>query len=232
MNRFVLDSSSIISLSDTCLFGLLNGLMKKKGIEFFIPKSVERESVERPLNIKKFELNALRIKQGIDSGVLQVFDKETELRDETLHLEHVFNSVFHSKGKDVTIMHRGEVESIVLLRKLNSKILVIDERITRLLLEDPFQLRNVLQRRQRRRIDIKPEMISEIRELISKFSIVRSSELVALAYENGLLNIGISSSVQSLEAALYAVKFNGCAISNVEILRYLREVRKRDFGKS
>ena len=76
--RFVFDSSSLIALSQTCLIELLAGLREKMKADFLIPAMVEQEVVARPLHIKRFELNAVRIKKAVDSGVFIVKELQSE----------------------------------------------------------------------------------------------------------------------------------------------------------
>jgi hypothetical protein len=52
--------------------------------------------------------------------------------------------------------------------------------------------------------------------MFSKFKILRSSELVYVAIKEGLLEFPAAKE-QSIEAALYALKYKGCAISWEEI---------------
>ncbi|MEX2701861.1 MAG: hypothetical protein Q6368_002170, partial [Candidatus Baldrarchaeota archaeon] len=71
LGTLVVDSSSLISLSSSCLFDLI-GELSKLGIRFVVSKTVAEESVYNPLRIKRFELNALRIDRGISKGWLHV----------------------------------------------------------------------------------------------------------------------------------------------------------------
>ena len=87
-------------------------------------------------------------------------------------------------------------------------------------------MKKVLERRQRRSIWLNADRIEELKEFLPKVFIARSSELVAWAFESGVLDGELIQSTQALEASLYAVKYNGCSISNLEILKYLREVQK------
>ena len=225
MKTFVLDASSIISLSDSCLLYLLKDLHDKLDIELVIPRSVEDESVTRPLNIKRFELNAIRIKKGIEEGWLKVRDigdSAIKLRDE---LESVINSIFFVEDKDLTIFQRGESEAIVLAAELNSEVFVIDERTTRALLEDPLSLHSLIQRRQGRQIQVRKEGLNKLKDLFPDVLVVRSCDLIAWAFEQKAFSRELLHEKAALEAALYAVKFKGCAVSIEEIKEYLRSVK-------
>jgi hypothetical protein len=60
---------------------------------------------------------------------------------------------------------------------------------------------------------------------ISNLKVLRSSELVMLAYENGYFKSFQKIHAQALEAALYKIKFAGCSITFEEITEYLATVK-------
>ena len=69
----IFDSSSIITLSMNNLLNLLPPLKKKFKGEFYITEGVKREIVDKPLQIKRFELNAMMISNMINEGVLSLY---------------------------------------------------------------------------------------------------------------------------------------------------------------
>jgi len=144
--KIVLDSSSLISLSETCLIKTIAGL-KKTGIEFIIPKSVEFETVTRPMEIKRFELNAERIEKAINEGWITVGELGIEGRDIARRIDFLANNSFYYQNKPIQIMHSGETGTLALLKSENVDALVIDERTSRMLIENPEKLRAVMQRR-------------------------------------------------------------------------------------
>jgi predicted nucleic acid-binding protein len=119
------------------------------------------------------------------------------------------------------LIQDGESETLALLRQLNAKILVIDERNTRMLVEDIKGLQSYIEMKIGRIIPDEKK-IRQLQELLAGIRICRSTELIALAFEQGFLGEELEQNRESLEAALYAVKFSGCAVSDREIQEFLR----------
>jgi hypothetical protein len=56
-------------------------------------------------------------------------------------------------------------------------------------------------------------------------AILRSVELISLAYDRNCFDGELPVNKDALEAALFALKYAGCAISADEILKYMREMK-------
>ena len=79
-----------------------------------------------------------------------------------------------------------------------------------MLSEKPENLKKLLQKKLHVRIDIKKENLKHFKG----FKIVRSTELIYIAYKKELVRI---KDKKILDALLYALKYKGCAISVDEI---------------
>ena len=221
--RIVFDSSCLISISQTCLINILGGLKKKTGAEFFIPEAVFEEVVKRPISIKRFELNAVRIKKAIDDGWFEIAHcKDRQLFDQ---IGGAANNCFFAKGRPIRLLQKGEIEALALVKELEAEAFAIDERTTRMLVESPQQLRRLMQTRRNIRIEADKRNSSLLAEMFKGLTIVRSVELVALASQLGLLQEELPNGEQSLEAALFAAKYSGCAVSSREIKMFLHSLR-------
>ncbi len=223
MNRVVFDSSSIISISDKCFMNLIKKMASKENVEFLIPQAVYNETVSVPMKIKKFELNAIRIKDAIDQGYFTIAKPVSGVVRTTEKISALVNCIAFSGKKCLKLVHRGELETLALCKELGASALVIDERTTRLLVEDPEGLKGFLQHRYKKEVEIVDEKIHELKKFLDGLEIMRSVELIALAYDMNLFEGEISSNKKSLEAALYAMKFAGCAVSFEEIKQFLGE---------
>ena len=219
--KFIVDASTLISISQTCLIKII-GNLKSEGFEFVIPRSVEYEAVTHPLQIKRFELNAERIKKAIDDGWIKILEPSDETEKIGEKIESLANNAFFHKQKPIKIIHRGEIETLALLKNGQADALAIDERTARMLIENPEGMRKTLQRRKHITINKNEKNISELKAMFQGVNILRSTELVAFAFEKGLLKDEIGNTKQSLEAALYAVKYAGCAVSGFEIDKFLK----------
>ncbi len=216
----IFDASTLISISQTCLVNLLAGLKHKMNAEFIVPKSVYYEAVQKPISIKRFELNAIRIKKVIEENQFKILEVEDKrLFDE---VAAIANTCFFIKGKPIKLLQRGEIEALALVKELGAVAFAIDERTTRMLLEAPEQLRKILQARRRVNIKIDQSNVRALGLMFPDITMVRSVELIALAEEFGLLEKELPKGVQSLEAALFAAKYSGCAVSAREINMFLQ----------
>lgn len=219
--RIVFDASTLISLSQSCLMNIMYGLREKTGSEFFLPRAVYNEAVKRPITIRRFELNAVRIKKGIDEKWFKIAD----LKDEDLfrEIDGIANNCFYIRGKPIKLIQKGEIEALAMIKELNADAFAIDERTMRMLIENPGDLKKILQARRRKKISVDMEMVKQLGEMFKDLTIIRSVELVALAYEHGILEEELPKGKQSLEAALFAAKYSGCAVSAREINRFLHK---------
>lgn len=215
----VADSSSIISLAINCLSQVLNSL----GIRVAVTKEVYDEIITYPINTKRFALESMRIKRLFSEGVVSVKDADTGITKEILDAA---NSIFRINNHYLRIIHKGEAEAVSLLRKIGAEALLIDERTMRLLIENPGQLREVLSYQNGQDIGINHSNLNIFRSMVPDISVIRSSEIAAIAYEKGILGEYIGSSGNdALKATLYALKFSGCAISWQEIDEYLKIIK-------
>jgi hypothetical protein len=214
----IFDASSLISLA---MNGLLPELEKLKGVfngKFLIPQQVYGEAVLKPLNIKRFEFEALRVKDLVDRGILELPKSlgisDEKIEQETNYLMETANNIFYGDGKPIHLIDLGETACLALSKELaNNKIknvLIVDERTTRLLGENPERLRKILKKKLHMGIKISNQNI----KLFKGFQFLRSSELMYIAYKKDLLKI---KHPKVLDAVLYALKFKGCAISDEEI---------------
>jgi len=218
MKALIFDSGSLISLS---INGLLEELKKLKKIfngEFIITKEVKKEVVDNPIKIKMYELEALKIQNLIDEGCLNMPNKigiqDKEITNLMFKLMNLANTMFIGNGNEIKLIQQGETSCLALSKILNEKkiknVLVIDERTLRILVEAPENLKQLLEKKLHTNIKLKKSNFQSFKN----FKIIRSTELMYLAYKKGLINL---KGREVLDALLYALKFKGCAISNDEI---------------
>ena len=201
--------------------GLLEELKKLKKIfngEFIITKEVKKEVVDTPLKIKEYEFEALKIQNLIDEGYLNMPNKlgiqDKEITNLTIKLMNSANTMFIGNGNEIQLIQSGEASCLALSKILNEKkiknVLVIDERTTRMLVEKPENLKELLEKKMHTKIKLNKINFNPFKG----FKIIRSAELIYLAYKKNLIEW---KGKEILDALLYALKFKGCAISIDEI---------------
>ena len=214
----IFDSGALISFSMNGITDIIKRLKEIFKGKFLITSNVKKEIIDTPMKIRRFRLEALKLKQLLDEGVLELPSslgiKDSEITKKINEILNVANATFNGGGKDIHIMHTGEASSLALGKILNERkiknVIVIDERTTRILVEKPENLKKFLEKK----LHVKIRLIRENLKLFKDFRIIRSAELVYVAYKKGLIKLKDGNVLSNL---LYAVKFKGAAISGDEI---------------
>lgn len=218
MKSVVFDSGTLINLSINGLLDILEKLKSNFKGKFLITQEVYYETVQRPSNINKFELGALRIQQLVESKVLEFPESlkisSQTLKEKTKQLMDIANHYLQLDGNWIKIVSDGEMSCLALSDELSKQgidnIISIDERTTRILAEKPGNLEKIMSERIHRKVNL----VAKDFKIFSKYKFIRSSEIVFVAYKKGLINL---KGKKVLEALLYATKFKGSAISFEEI---------------
>ena len=225
MNGIIIfDASTLISLS---MNGLLGELKKLKGIfkgKFLITHEVKYEVIDRPLNVKRFELEALRVKKLLNEGILELPESleinKNEISERTKKILDIANTMFVGDRRDIKIIHSGEASCLALSRILLDKkiphVIAVDERTTRMLGEKPEKLKELLEKKMSTRV----KLVKSNFKYFRGFRFIRSTELLYVAWKKGLIDLKDGGKV--LDALLWAVKFKGCSVSSDEIREIMR----------
>jgi predicted nucleic acid-binding protein len=215
MARYLIfDSGPIISLSMNGMLYILEELKKNFDGEFIITPQVKNEVVDKPLKIKKFEFEAVRVAYLIEKGILKLSSSivpNDKLNEETARIKNQVNSQFYSDNKNIELIQEGEAACLALANLCNCKnLLVVDERTTRLLVESPESLKKIMENKLHTRIKTRGNF-----EFLKNIQVIRTAELLFIAYKKNLL--GLKKDKLTLDSILYASKFKGTAISTKEI---------------
>jgi hypothetical protein len=217
MKYLIFDAGPIISLT---LNGMLPVIERLKGVfdgEFILTPMVKREIVDRPMKIKKFKLEALRVQGMIDRGVFKMSGDvvaNSKLDREVKKILKNANGVLRSTstGEKIKIIHGGEAACLAFANLCGAdNVIVIDERTTRMLTEAPENLEKMMEGKLHTPLDANLKLLDGMKH----FKFIRSAELLYIGYKKDL--IGVKKEKELLDALLYGVKFKGCAISSVEI---------------
>lgn len=130
-----------------------------------------------------------------------------------------------SRKYPVRLVSIADVESLAAVIILKSNALVIDERTTRLLVEDIDRIKKIMQRKLRTKITINNKNERELKRLLKDIKVIRSFEIVIVAYKLGLLNKYLpnpNAKKLLLDSLLWGVKTDGCAVSEKEIRQVIK----------
>jgi hypothetical protein len=181
--------------------------------------------VDKPLLTKKYKFEALQVLQNIQQGVLEIVDTK-HIQQTSDRLYQLANSCFIADNHPISIVHNGEIEGIAAYLHLNSNAFIIDERTTRLLIEEPKKLAYILQHKLHTPVTIHHHNLNQFLHEVKNVKLIRSFELVVMAYELGFLDKFLpnlpSPNKMLLDGVLWGIKLNGCAVSEHEIDEVVR----------
>jgi len=220
MKSLIFDAGPIISLATNNLLWVLEPLKKKFNGKFYVTEAVKHELVDTPLETKKFKFEAIQVERLIENEVLEIIDNSF-IRQETPMLLSTANEIFKAYDNYIRIVHFAEMSVIAAAVNLNADAIVLDEKTTRFLIENPKMVLEILKNTLHTSISINENNLKEFRNNVKNIKAIRSIELVAIAYEQGLLNEYLTKIPDArknlLESVLWGVKLNGCAVSKDEI---------------
>lgn len=209
------DAGPIITLVMSRLSWILPPLKKQFGGKFYLTPSVKYELVDRPLKIKRFEFEAIQVMKMIREGTFEVYDNIPQQKIN--QLENLANNAFKIKKKSMDVVQSGELESVASALQAGAAGVVIDERTLRLFIESGKEMESLLEHRFHKNVVANHQKIREFSEQLKGIKIIRSIELVAVAYRMGLLKDYIpplkGGEGLLLDALLWATKTNGCAVT-------------------
>lgn len=221
MKTIVFDAGPIISLTMNNLLWILEPLKKISNADFCITEQVKRELVDTPLNkTRKYMFEALQVLHYIENKTIAVIDDDA-VRNQAYELLSIANNCFNAFGHNIQIVHEAEMSAIALCLQKKADAFAVDEKTARLLMENPDRLHHILKHTLHTKVKKNAGSLNEFKKITKGIRIIRSVELVALAYEKGLLDKYLSNMQDSrktlLESVLWGVKLNGCAVSKREI---------------
>ncbi|MEK6828307.1 MAG: hypothetical protein AABX78_03070 [Nanoarchaeota archaeon] len=225
MKSLIFDAGPVISLVMNNLLWVLEPLKKKFNGKFCITEAVRKELVDRPLETKKFKFEAIQVEKLIENGVLDIIDNNF-IRERTPSLLNTANEIFKAFNNYIKIVHYAEMSVIAAAISLSADAVVIDEKTTRFLIENPKMIVEILKKTLHTPISINENNLKEFNNTARNIKTIRSIELVTIAYEQGILNSYITKLPDArknlLESVLWGVKLSGCAVSKEEIEQIVR----------
>lgn len=214
----IFDSSSLISIGNAGILYLFEKFKAKNPkVNLYITPGVHQETIDIQKKVIRYGWLGTQYEYLIKKGVFTLIPKSKLPEDNTL--EDVSNSTFYTKHGKLEILQKGELESVVFAKK-NNCILVIDEIITRWLIESPLKLHKLMESRYKEKVMYDPVKLKESNNLIKGVPVVRSVDFVAFAIKRDYFKE--FKDLDFKKSLLYSIKYNGCATSYEEIDLYLK----------
>ena len=230
MKSLLFDTGPIISLTLNNLLWIIEPLKKQFKGEFYITPAVYEELINKPLSTKKYKFEALQILPYITKGVIKVMTND-HIKLLTRELLDKINTTFKANGNWITVVHEGEMEVVAAALHSDSKNIVVDERTTRKLIEDPDGIARTLSRKLHTKIQVDEGKMGYIKKELGDLKVLRSTELAITAYKIGLLDRYMLEDEKKiikdldkaiLEGVLWGIKLNGCSIRREEIYKIIK----------
>ncbi len=218
MTTVICDASSVISLSETCNIDALQFLKDEAGTAFVIPPAVQKELVESPLHIKHYWFSALRMRRLINAGTLRTLSPPN-LRKETRKLESLANNAFKIGRRPLKLLQQGELECLALATSVKADAILVDEKTTRLLVENPDLLLQSIEGEQKRGVSVNKKNLRAFRKN-AYYPVIRSTEVLAVAAEKGFFRDYGADEGEAARAAMHALRYAGCSITRRELDEY------------
>ena len=224
MKCLVFDSSTLISIATNNLLWVIERLKNIYDGEFYITPIVKNELINYPISTKKFKLEAVQILSLISRGILKVYENPI-IEEESKEIFYLTNNMISSEGKPIQLLQDGEIEAMIAASKLNADLFLIDERTTRVIMEDPKKLASLIGKKTQKSVTLNEDMVVRFSKKIKKIKIARSIELLLVAFDLGILdeytsNIkGFDNNIKKelIDGLLWGLRLRGCSISQKEI---------------
>ncbi len=227
MNKAIIfDAGPIISLTINNLLWILPELKQRFGGEFYIAEAVRAELVANPLHGKRFKFEAMQVESLIETGVLKIIDDKF-VKQKADELQILANKAFYLHKYPMQVVQEGEMQTLAAAITMGIETAVVDEKITRMLVEKPEQLEKILEKKMHADVTVDHEKLHIFNEMTKHIQIIRSVELAAVAFERGLLNRYLveipNARKELLDSILWAIKLNGCSVTEEEIDEIIQE---------
>ena len=225
MKSLIFDAGPVISLATNNILWILRPLKEKFNGKFYITDAVKKEIVDKPLDTKKFKFEAIQIEKILEEGILEVIDSDF-IRSKSPSLLNTANQIFKAYNNYMNIVQFAEISVVAAAIELKADAIAIDEKITRSLIENPKVVLNIIKQTLHTSVSINENNLKEFTNTVKSISVIRSVELVTMAYELGILDTYITKLPNArkdlLESILWGVKLNGCAVSKDEIEQIMK----------
>lgn len=219
MPSIAVDSSTLISLSQTGQVDILDFLSNHLDGNFVIPPAVRHETVVHPLHVKRYALSALRMNRLIQKGSLQVRDPPGLLQN-SKDLAHLANNLIFVHGRPLQLLQEGEIQCLSLLCLGVAQAIAVDEKTTRLLVESPSTLLERVATEFDSGVGFNEKNLRSWYALLPKTTVIRSTELIAVAASKGYFSQYRPLEAEALSASLAAVRNAGCSLTENELEEY------------
>lgn len=223
--NLVFDSSALISIGSNGLWSFFEEFKKRNPkINFYITQGVYDETIKIKEKVVRFGWLSIQMEYLVKAGIFEIISAKN--LKESKSLAEKANNIFYTKHGKLEILQEGELESVV-FAKTNNAILVIDEIVTRWLVEEPKRLHALMEQRYKEKVLYNEKILSDIERDLGDLPVIRSVDFIAFGIKKGYFKK--YEGMRFARHLLYAIKHAGCATTYEEIDKFVKEDLKEVF---
>jgi len=216
----IFDSSALISLGNTGLITFFEKFKEKNPkINLYITEDVYNETIGIKEKVIRFGWLAIQYENLIAKGIIKII-KNLEINSK--EIEDVSNSIFSTRHGKLEILQAGELQSVA-YALANNCVLVIDEIVTRWLIDSPSKLHDLMESRYKQKVFYDKFKLNNVSKKLSNLLVIRSVDFIAFGIEKGYFSH--YKGLDFKKPLLYSLKYSGCATTYEEIDDYIAKNR-------
>jgi hypothetical protein len=218
----IFDSSALISLGNTGLIDLFEEFKKRNpNVNLYITEAVHQETIDIQDRVVRYGWIGVQYEYLLQKGIFTLI-KQADLPKNT-SIEDLCNNSFFTKHGSLELLQKGELESIIFAKEKNA-VLVIDEIVTRWLIESPMKLHELMETRYKEKVSIDKIKLNKASAVLKNVPVIRSVDFVAFAIRQGYFDK--YKNLDYKKQLLYALKYAGCATTYEEIDKFISGSRR------
>jgi len=226
----VFDAGPVITLALNSMLTLLPKIKYALDAKFLIPPAVKQELIDRPLLTKSHKLEAFHVQPLIEQNVLQLVSNEL-IQKKSDEICELANNTFYARGSPIKIIHPGESEATALALIMNAHAIVIEERTMRYLIETPSRVKQRMEYKMHTKITVNKERFDQLKKMFAGLRVIRTVELLTVAFEKGLFNEELAhitqipkAKSQYFQGLIWGLKLSGCGVSEREVESLISQI--------
>jgi len=217
--NLIFDSSALISIGNTGLVSFFEEFKKRNpSINLYMTESVYKETIEIQEKVVRYGWIGIQYAYLIKTGVFTLIKNEELPKNGTI--EEICNTAFETKHGKLELLQKGELDCVI-FAKMKNAVLVIDEIVTRWLIEDPIKIHDLMESRYKEKVTYDKQKLNLIRATLKNIPVVRSVDFMAFAIKQGYFKK--FENFDYMRPLLYSIKYSGCATTYEEIDNYVNK---------
>ena len=206
------------SINFSTIFTHLEEFKKRNPtVNLYLTEAVHNETIDIQQKVVRYGWVGIQYEYLINKKIFTLIKKEEVPKNG--NIEELCNSVFYTKHGKLEVLQKGELECIA-FAKANNAVLVIDEIITRWLIEDPLKLHDLMESRYKEKVSYDKIKLNQVNAILKNISVIRSVDLIAFAIKEGYFKK--YDGLDYKKSLLYTIKNSGCATTYEEIDSYVK----------